>query len=140
MKELKMGDIVEVCVVKYNSLEEIWEPYIFIKMGINNTVIVVKKEDEQDYKDGWGFNIFKTDIAFKWRIPEESKYRPFTFEDRELFKDKWIKYKNNENEVEIRLCFVDKFSVFSNELYTYEELLRCFTFLDGSPCGVKIEE
>ncbi len=149
MKELKMGDIVEICQAKYNSTEEIWKPYIFIKKGKDkdNDIICVKEDNEKDYTDGLNFNTFMTDYTYKWRIPENPKYRPFTFEDRELFRDKWVRNKESGNEsliigfdTIIKDYRGSRVWLGANMNYEYEELFKYFTFLDGSPCGVKIEE
>ena len=144
MEKLKMGDTVEICDTKYNHLEENWKSYIFVKMGYANSIIFVLPEDEENYKNGLCFNVMKTNIVHKWRIPEEPKYRPFTFEDRELFKDKWLMKKNNKAEAEYKIIAIYSHYVLIEETaHSYVDLFNYFIFYfiftDGSPCGVEVK-
>ena len=72
-------------------------------------------------------------IRIDYRVKEEPKqpeYIPFTFEDAEFLigkpvkhkKDSWVEVITYCNENETSSCM-------------YEDLLRDYTFLDGSPCG-----
>lgn len=75
---------------------------------------------------------------YEYRIKPKFKSLPFTFEDGDLFKDKWVIY--NEDGTMCKIIGFDKNNVyFKNWCYTYEEMLRMFTFEDGSPCGKHIE-
>lgn len=90
-------------------------------------------------KKSW---IETSDPSWNWsltdyRVKEESKqpkYVPFTFEDAEHLIGKPVKHKK-DSWVEI-ITYCNK-----NETSScmYEDLLRDYTFLDGSPCG-KLKE
>lgn len=69
-----------------------------------------------------------------YRIKQEPEYVPFTFEDAEFLIGKPVKHKK-DSWVEI-ITYCNK-----NETSScmYEDLLRDYTFLDGSPCG-KLKE
>lgn len=79
----------------------------------------------------------------KYRIKPEPKYIPFTFEDMKSVRDKWI-YFNNDTK---RLIKINTYStqgiVFSintnNSYYNYDDLLKFFSFEDGTPCGNLVE-
>lgn len=135
MKELKMGDKVEVFFV------EQWEKRIFIKHGFNNSIICCCYPDENNYKHGrqFGTRIWEKD---EWRIPEEKKYRPFTWEERDQLRGKWVKNKENDTENMIIGFFLDggidsKLHLSCDGWCTSESLLKHYEFLDGSPCGME---
>ena len=126
-EELKMGDKVEVFYGGGGFIKR-----IFVKYGKNDGVICVSEDSEEQFLRG---EYFLTNYFSEWRIPEEKKYRPFTFKDRELFRGKWVKRKFG--------CFEDMLDIIDE--YTsggikYIELFEDYTFLDGSPCGVQEKE
>ena len=69
----------------------------------------------------------------------KSKLVPFTFEDSELFKNKWIKCDLNSS-----ICMITKFNeksvFFGKHGYSYYQLLMFCKFEDGSPCGKYVGE
>ena len=75
-------------------------------------------------KPGWNWD------SYDYRIKPATEYVPFTFEDAEFLigkpvkhkKDSWVEVITYCNENETSSCM-------------YEDLLRDYTFLDGSPCG-----
>lgn len=74
-----------------------------------------------------------------YRIKPEPKLIPFTFEDKDLFKDKWFRLKTTSG--------LFKASYISESLITigasqnsYSELMQFFEFEDGSSCGKYINE
>ena len=94
--------------------------------------------------------------------PKEEKYRPYQ-DNNELIIDftiratndfykslpmtipfVWIKTKKNEDIVLITRYGRDiknnntSFVVIDGELYSLEALFNLYTYLDGSPCGIKI--
>ena len=75
----------------------------------------------------------------KYRIRQEPKLVPFTFEDNLIFRDKWVKYKG-KNELS-RFTNILKTGV-KNDLgsATYLQLLNNYEFEDGSKCGKYINE
>ena len=79
-----------------------------------------------------------------YRIKPEPKYIPFTFEDMKNVRDKWI-YFNNDTKQLMRINkYTDTRVVFSinsnNTFYNYDDLLKFFSFEDGTPCGKLIED
>lgn len=85
----------------------------------------------------------------KFRIKSEPKYRPFKDAEecwQEMEKHKyfgWIKCKD----ASVSSKFMTITSIKNEELsitlgidFTYNELLECYTFVDGTPFGVKVEE
>lgn len=82
----------------------------------------------------------------KYRIKPESKYVPFTFEDSKLFRDKWIvlkeEYGSSKRLTRIFGIYEDHVNHISgNYIYNiyYKDLLKMYTFEDGTPCGKQIE-
>lgn len=74
---------------------------------------------------------------FDYRVKEEPKqpeYIPFTFEDAVFLIGKSVRRKNNKWVELITYCDKTDTSV-----CMYQDLLRDYTFLDGSPCG-KLKE
>ena len=74
--------------------------------------------------------------------PLEDEYEPFTFEDRELLRNKWIKTKipgklTKREEFLINTIFTHGV-IGGLEHLDYTYLLNHFTFLDGTPCGKKV--
>lgn len=67
-------------------------------------------------------------------IPLEGEYVPFTFEDKELLKGKWIKHKRDSSHILINYISDTTVGI-DGSYYTYEELFRDFEFVDGKPCG-----
>lgn len=71
--------------------------------------------------------------SFDYRVKEEPKqpeYIPFTFEDAEHLIGKSVKHKKDSWVEVITYCNKNETSS-----CMYEDLLRDYTFLDGSPCG-----
>lgn len=73
--------------------------------------------------------------------PEKPRYRPFTWEDKEKVKMKWIKRKGGDRVEEciIDLRIADDATLMLNDKPA-DALLCHWEFLDGSPCGVEITE
>lgn len=130
--DLKIGDIIEV-----NFLGDEWIERIFVKYAMDGGVCYVEGDDENSFKTGGSF---KVHAHFKWRKKQEPKYIPFTYDDwRELIGKAVIIHCG------LSVCMIDNVS--SNDVqilsykYTYDELLRLFTFADtGKPCGKEVKE
>ncbi len=134
MKELKIGDVVEV----KHSFNR-WISRIFVKYGKDNGIIVVHYQYEIEYKTGM---IFYTEFCEdeSWRHKQEPKYIPFTFEDRELLKGRWIKDKYKSKLIKQILLIVENRIHTVLGIISYELLLDNYIFVDGTPCGKKIKE
>lgn len=96
-------------------------------------------------------NMSYPDVVFKYnqhRVKPEPKLVPFTFEDNKLFRDKWVRLKNNPSNLICRIISFDKcclrlsnnYNKFEVDSYSYESLLKNFIFEDGNPCGKYINE
>lgn len=135
MKELTMGDIVEVKAI----IDKSWGSRIFIKHGKDNGIICVGLGNEEKFNYGKSFEttFWKKE---EWRFPEEKSYRHFTWEERDILRDKWIKHKDNEHEAQIV-----EFSTY-NEVHfvqtrskqiSFKKLLEDYTTLNGDVLGVE---
>lgn len=72
---------------------------------------------------------------YEFRIKPESKYIPFTFEDREEIRGKWVRRKWINDELVIY-----NISEEGVNAYTWKEALEALEFLDGTPFGKLVEE
>lgn len=70
--------------------------------------------------------------------PSEPEYEPFTYEDRELLRNKWIRYKDAKREQIIYTMDTDGVIIGDGIYVKYVTLLQFYKFLDGTPCGKKI--
>jgi hypothetical protein len=71
---------------------------------------------------------------------EKPKLRPFTWDERNLLVDNWIKSNRTGNEyLPIAFSNTHRFMIhLGEEKYSAAELLESFKFsYDGSPCGVE---
>ena len=104
------------------------------------------------YEDEWvdqaGLN-FKALFEGQYRIKSEPKYRPFKNAEecwKEMQKHQpfgWIKPKSDDVIGKFMLIdsLMDKVvTVRTNVRFKYHELLEHYTFADGTPFGVKVEE
>lgn len=79
---------------------------------------------------------FSSDLIY--RVKPEPKYIPFTFEDRDMFKDRWIyskEYGNLTKIIHIEDDSVRSVTIGTGDAFSYSELLNLYTFEDGTPCG-----
>lgn len=76
--------------------------------------------------------------------PKEKKYRPYTWEEREQLRGKWVKYLNydkTEKEFQIiKMELTDKKEFFVGNGINPSTLLEACRFIDGTPCGVLVED
>ena len=119
----------------------------FIKAFSERKDIEMRSKNPHAQLNGWA----KTDEYifgnFEYRIKPESKYRPFKDVEeclQEMQKHKpfgWV--KNNETQ-SFFVCKAFGNLLFSigieDKPYNYNEVLRHYTFADGTPFGVKEEE
>ena len=74
-----------------------------------------------------------------YRIKPKPKLVPFTFEDRDLFKDKWFRLKTTGGL--FKASYIDgSLITIGASQNSYSELMQLFEFEDGSPCGKYINE
>lgn len=98
--------------------------------------IIENSEDPFVNEDGVGFKYF-----YLVSEPEEKKYRPYTWEEREQLRGKWVKWINLNNEFQLtEFYYSDNRGFIINNNLMPEALLEMAQFLDGSPCGVEIME
>lgn len=128
MSELKLGDKIDI--FENNQ----WRERYFIKDGFHGSVIYVNFEYNDNFLEGRGFT---ASISDNWRYIKQKKYRPFTFGDRELFIDKWIRNINDKNS-EYKIIAIHNDCIFLRNFISYDYLFSHYEFLDGTPCGVLI--
>lgn len=109
------------------------------------------KEIECNEEDKWYkvLEICNETNPQDYRIKPEPKYRPFKDAEecwQEMLKHQpfgWIKPKSDDIIGKFRLIdsLMDKVvTVRTNVRFKYHELLEHYTFADGTPFGVKVEE
>lgn len=124
------------------EIVETWEEYIEdpfkdLKEAFEKGAII------EYYDEPYQMWIIATDPSWnkfsKYRIKPEPKYIPFTWEDREELRGKWLKRKDyNVEKLPTTIC--NKDVMIGDQFYSYKELLKDFTFLDGTPCGKLVKE
>ena len=75
----------------------------------------------------------------KYRIKQEPKLVPFTFEDKELLVDKWVVEKGY-TAIDKIIRIANDGVLAGNKAITYSKLFHSYEFSDGSPCGKYINE
>ena len=104
-------------------------------------------------KDGWyEFNCWTEMkeleywVNVEYRIKPEPKYRPFKDAEEcweEMLKHEpfgWVKDKDTQKFLVCKALGELFFIGIENKPYNYKEVLRDYTFADGTPFGVKVEE
>ena|SRR5699024_136795 len=71
----------------------------------------------------------------EYRIKPDPEYIPFTFEDRDELRGKWVRRKDSTGEVSIYNLSKTRVNG-----YTWEQALKEIEFLDGTPFGKLVEE
>ena len=93
------------------------------------------REDGSDYHTK-AIVLSQTPIPEIVNKPLEDTYIPFTFEDRELLRGKWIRSNNHKNTSESVIMYLSETRVATEDSgYSYSQLLEMCEFLDGKPCG-----
>ena len=72
---------------------------------------------------------------YEFRIKPEPKYIPFTFEDREELRGKWVRRAGTDNE-----AFIHSMRKTHVNGFTWKESIEVLEFLDGTPFGKLVEE
>lgn len=107
---------------------------------------------EIDFKDKdtdkWIYNDNKPAIySWNWqhydyRIKPESHYVPFTFEDRELFRGKWVRLKaqDKHHAHEFQINDIGINGVGPDIIFAcWDALYKDYEFFDGTPCGKLVQ-
>lgn len=92
--------------------------------------------------------LWSWDSGRKYRIKPEPKYRPFKDAEecwQEMQKHQpfgWIKGKEGEHHSLITSIIADEEEVYINGIsgFVLDEIMEHYTFADGLPFGVKVEE
>lgn len=79
-----------------------------------------------------------------WREIPKPKYRPFTWEDRDLIKGKWIRPKSGVDDEHLITLFSRAkenrlYVVINTSFIRADKFLEDYEFLDGTPCGKLVE-
>jgi hypothetical protein len=84
--------------------------------------------------NGWSYDVESLE-------PYKEEYIPFTFEDREMFRDKWIRNKMGKNENKINFIAANNSVSCAGwtELESLSSLFKTHEFVDGTPFG-KLKE
>jgi hypothetical protein len=80
--------------------------------------------------NGWSYDVESLE-------PYKEEYIPFTFEDREMFRDKWIRLKTGKNEHKINFISPDSSVSCANwtQSESLSDLFKTHEFIDGTPFG-----
>jgi len=105
LKAYSEGKIIQRREFTYNEFEDVPLPLLYAEIG-----------------------------NYEYRIKPQPRLVPFIFEDRDLFKDRWFKFKNCSTLCKITGMNKDEV-YFGEHIFSYESLLKYFTFEDNSPCG-----
>lgn len=119
--------------------EKAKELIILLSAYLEDKIIQVSNNGEHWVE----FNMVSPEYIFEYcyhRIKPEPKLVPFTFEDREMFRDKWIRRKTDGCEFCPNEIYSKSVNIQTNNCVNYSDLLDKYEFLDGSPCGKYIDE
>lgn len=113
---------------------------------------VIECRNKPDSIKGLGFSNDWTNVKdlffvrdFEYRIKSESQYRPFANAEecwQEMLKHQpfgWVKEKERNVRTEINYIHNDGV-MFSCGSVLFERLFDVYTFVDGNPFGIKVEE
>ena len=139
--------------------EEAKEFYPFLQAFAEGKIIETRRKPIADNngvtKDGWfEFNDWTEMkeleywVNVDYRIKPEPKYRPFN-DTKECWQEMqkhqpfgWIKGKEDEHHSLITSIIADEEDVYINGIggFVLDEIMEHYTFADGLPFGVKVEE
>jgi hypothetical protein len=125
--DVKVGDMVRVTSVLPNGDQKL--------LNLLGEVKLIRETDIRILVSG----VYSLcDIETLQKVA--SKIIPFTFEDREEFRGKWVRHKNfGFGEFFITYASSEKIQV-GSDFYTYDEALEILEFIDGKPFGKEIWE
>ena len=114
------------------SIDEMIEALTAFKEGKE---IEFRRNTNNDWVElkapAWNFN------TFEYRIKPQPEYIPFTWEDRDLFRDKWIRLKTADNEHRINFIGSSGYASCANwaDPKSLDSLFESHVFIDGSVFG-----
>ncbi|MGL5913090.1 MAG: hypothetical protein ACRCZB_02910 [Bacteroidales bacterium] len=113
------------CWLDTSEGQDFWEEIINDK----NFELFFAKYPRQEQKQ-------EINIKAESNVPENHKvmYNPFTFEDREILRNKWVCFHDLTDNGMITGITETWVQIFGESI-SYDELLSNYVFLDGSPCG-----
>ncbi len=114
-----------------------WDSRIFIKYGNTDGIVCVHYGSDHRFYNGMRFDTQYWEKD-EWRIKKEPEYIPFTFDDKEQLKGRWIKMIGSGDYL-ITVTFKEGICITDGSTIYYERLLEEYIFDDGSPCG-KVKE
>ena len=130
--DLKVGDNIKV-ISSFSDRE------YKIPIGLNFKAVNKIYPVDEINKYSIRFDILDNDWEFPIECLEKIKeeYVPFTFDDNEIFRDKWVKRRNKEHI--FRPVFIAEHNIFFEGFFlTYQDSFKELEFLDGTPFGKKI--
>lgn len=117
----------------------------FVEDFINNTAkvgVLQKIYSFNEVKCLYNYKVNGGHYLYIYPYEEPKNLIPFTSEDTEKLKGKWIKGKENSLSKNIEQQII-RFDIIDNELYVNNckssVLLEEYTFQDGTPCGKEKE-
>lgn len=136
-KELPLPRVIEI---RYSERDYWIKRVVF--MFKNNKAICWNAETLEEAEEITEVRAWET-----WREIEEKiepTYRPFTWEERDMLRGKWFREKCD---VKKERLIINVYESREGELFIYDgsvamnvkNLFENYTFLDGTPCGVKVE-
>lgn len=143
---IKVGDKVRI-VRKADSYEDGWDNTWGLNMDKAVGKVGTVSRISANFTE-WGIEVDVPDVEPSLRYPYfvlekvEQKYVPFDLnreEDRAKLRGAWVRKKGEV--VERKVISVGAALVSIADIYsTVENLLECYEFLDGTPCGVEVED
>ena len=120
---------------RYRIKESPIKELLLLICAFSEGKVIQHKYDEWIDEDHPLFN----DNPENYRIKPEQILIPFTFEDKDLFKDKWIKHKIESTLNKIIRINNTIVGIYPSS-FSYNDFLKYFVFEDGSPCGKYINK
>lgn len=115
----------------------IYDPYRELKEAYERGEIIERNVDgfgwKRVYEAHWDADLTKYRIK-----PKEPKYIPFTFEDRDIFRGSYVKFKENTTEYLITTIQTGGVKI-DQKVFGFNDAFERLTFLDGTPFGKLVD-
>lgn len=122
MNEFKTGGKILVS----NNKIHWWDGYIYLAEYKNR---IITHKPKQDLLDTW---------KYAKPLPKE-KYIPYTIDDAEEFRDKWVREKKEKDHI-FKIWRYRHTGIFINSCWiNYEHTINEVEYLDGTPFGKRVE-